>query len=93
MLDKDKENLSMLMQQYKSNEDESPIALEQGDWMIAEGGYDLWFEVYYKEVTAARCIAGKIETEECCAFMELKDRKIIKEIILDILDYLVALDY
>jgi len=35
----------------------------QGSWEIANGGYDLDFEVYYKRVPVIKCIDGKLELE------------------------------
>lgn len=31
-----------------------------GDWEIANGGYDLWFEVYYRGIPVIQCIAGQV---------------------------------
>ena len=39
------------------------LSYKDGDWGIAKGGYDLWFEVYYKGIPKIRCIAGELEVE------------------------------
>lgn len=31
-----------------------------GNWSIANGGYDLWWEIYYNGYTVLQCIAGKL---------------------------------
>lgn len=33
----------------------------RGLWEIGNGGYDCWFELYYKCLPVARCIAGELE--------------------------------
>lgn len=35
---------------------------EVGDWKIVSGGYDLWFQVMYKDEIVLDCIAGKLES-------------------------------
>ena len=32
-----------------------------GLWKVAKGGYDLWFEVYYNDVSKIQCIDGELE--------------------------------
>lgn len=34
----------------------------EGPWSIANGGYDLWFEIYYENEPIAQCIAGKVSS-------------------------------
>lgn len=34
-----------------------------GDWKIAKGGYDLWFELYYKDAAVARCVDGELSSK------------------------------
>ena len=36
-------------------------SFSQGSWKIANGGYDLWFEIYYNNSPVMTCIAGKLE--------------------------------
>ncbi len=31
-----------------------------GNWSIANGGYDLWFEIYYNQIAQIQCIAGEL---------------------------------
>ncbi len=31
-----------------------------GNWAVANGGYDLWFEVYYNDVPVMQCVAGEL---------------------------------
>lgn len=31
------------------------------NWGIARGGYDLWFEIYYKGIPVIGCVDGEIE--------------------------------
>ena len=33
-----------------------------GPWQIGNGGYDLWFELYYQGEPVARCIYGELES-------------------------------
>lgn len=37
-------------------------SFSRGPWKIANGGYDCWFELYYKGLPVARCIAGELES-------------------------------
>ena len=34
-----------------------------GDWQIANGAYDCWFELYYKGEPVARCVAGELSCD------------------------------
>lgn len=38
-------------------------AFRRGNWSIGNGGYDLWFELYYKGEPVAQCIAGTLSSE------------------------------
>ena len=40
--------------------DENGKLGESGKWKIANGGYDLWFEVYYEGYTVLQCIDGEL---------------------------------
>lgn len=31
-----------------------------GNWSITNGGYDLWFEIYYNQIAQIQCIAGEL---------------------------------
>lgn len=33
----------------------------RGNWKVAQGGYDLWFEVYYDNMPVVDCIDGELE--------------------------------
>ena len=37
---------------------------ESGDWSIAQGGYDCWFELYYKKRCLITCINGRMIPQE-----------------------------
>lgn len=51
----------------------------QGAWRIANGGYDLWFELYYKETPIMQCIAGIIHytAPEHLGLFEADGKKLI----------------
>lgn len=34
----------------------------EGPWSIANGGYDLWFEIYYNNTLVAQCIDGEVSS-------------------------------
>ena len=34
---------------------------KDGDWRVAVGGYDLWFEVYLKDEWLIRCVNGELD--------------------------------
>lgn len=86
MLDLAKNDLIEVLNNYKQNDAESPIALSEGDWTIAEGGYDCWFEIYHGQncTPVAECVAGKISVY---GFTDAENKE-IKKIILRVLDYL-----
>ncbi len=31
-----------------------------GKWSIANGGYDLWWEIYYEDYPVLQCVAGEL---------------------------------
>lgn len=31
------------------------------DWEIANGGYDLWWEIYYKDCVVLQCVDGALQ--------------------------------
>lgn len=31
-----------------------------GNWSITNGGYDIWFEIYYNQIAQIQCIAGEL---------------------------------
>ena len=59
---KRKGNLRRLLKRYVSSNSKQK-AFVDGDWKIAEGGYDLWFEIYCNNITMVQCVDGKLE---CC---------------------------
>ena len=40
--------------------DENGKYSEAGLWSISNGGYDLWWEIYYNGYTILQCIDGKL---------------------------------
>lgn len=38
----------------------SKKSYSSGDWSVAVGGYDCWFEVYYKRTPIINCINGEL---------------------------------
>lgn len=50
---------------------------KSGDWQIANGGYDLWFEIYYKGRCFIRCVAGVLSGEEIDLGRDFDGKKII----------------
>lgn len=79
-------DLVKVLREYKQRDAGRPITLSEGNWTIAEGGYDRWFDIYYNHnhSPVADCIAGEVSVY---GFTD-KYNVIIKEIILNILDYL-----
>ena len=56
---------------------------KRGDFHIANGGYDLWWEMYYKGTPFMTCIYGNIEDYPCKGISEddiSKIRELIKEV-------------
>ena len=35
-------------------------SFSKNNWRVANGGYDLWFELYYNDQPVVDCIAGKL---------------------------------
>lgn len=50
--------LRTVLKAYRNGEREH---YTRGDWSIATGGYDLWFEIYYKGIPKVQCIDGELE--------------------------------
>lgn len=78
--------LREVLELYKSSEAESPVVLSAGEWTIAEGGYDKWWEIYYGQNCRpiAECVARKVSVYGFSA----TDNELIKNVILSVLDYL-----
>lgn len=51
-----------------------------GNWSIANGGYDLWWEIYYNGYTVLQCVAGKLcgNFRPSPEFTESIENKLIK---------------
>jgi hypothetical protein len=54
---------------------------QRGDWKIAEGGYDLWFEIYYKDILKVQCIDGELEVGNSADIDSEKVLQMVKEIL------------
>lgn len=37
-------------------------SFSNGNWKIVKGGYDLWFELYYRDHPVVQCIDGKLSS-------------------------------
>lgn len=37
-------------------------SFSRGNWRIANGGYDLWFELYYKNQPVVQCVSGELSS-------------------------------
>lgn len=91
MLDRQRiSDLKELLNLYMNNSETGSIALNKGDWAIAEGGYHKWWELYFGEngIPVADCIAGEINVFGDTFSNE--DKEFIKSIILEVLEYLSA---
>lgn len=62
----------------------------RGNWRIANGGYDCWFELHYKGPLVARCIAGELEGDFPWVSDDEKEKLFGK--ILEIYDHLKVRD-
>lgn len=53
-----------------------------GHWSIASGGYDLWWEIYYKGYTVLQCISGELKGgfRPFIEFDENKERRLIEKV-------------
>ncbi len=53
-----------------------------GKWSIANGGYDLWWEIYYEGYTVLQCIAGRLEGgfKPIPEFTEETEKELIKRV-------------
>lgn len=66
--------------------DENGRYAEGTHWSIANGGYDLWWELYYDNMAIARCVAGTLEitVDELTDVMEKRLIKSIKSVYTDL---------
>lgn len=60
-------------------------SFSRGDWKIANGGYDLWFELYYGNQVVAQCVAGKLS---CNFEIPLIEKAKLYHKILEVFDHL-----
>lgn len=58
----------------------------RGFWEIGNGGYDCWFELKYKGLLAARCVAGEVESNVAWFDDDEKEKLVSK--ILEVYDHL-----
>ena len=51
-------------------------------WSIANGGYDLWWELYYDGLSILQCIAGELEIADCdlCDLTESTEKRLIETV-------------
>ena len=81
-------DLKELLNLYMDNSEKGSIALNKGDWVIAEGGYNKWWELYFGEIAipVADCIAGEVNVYGDTLSNE--DKVLVKNVILETLKYL-----
>ena len=48
-------------------------------WSIANGGYDLWWELYYEDLPILQGIAGELEIA-VCGLTESTERRLIETV-------------
>ena len=55
---------------------------ECGNWSIANGGYDCWWEIYYQGYTVLQCISGELQGgfRPIDYFTEETEKKLIKRV-------------
>lgn len=53
-----------------------------GNWSIAKGGYDLWWEIYYKGYTALQCVDGELKGgfRPLPEFTEETEKELVKRV-------------
>lgn len=44
--------------------EETGKTVRKGFWQISNGGYDLWYEIYYVDEPVIKCVDGKVMSEE-----------------------------
>lgn len=66
--------------------DENGRYAEGTHWSIANGGYDLWWELYYDNIPIVQCIDGELEISisELAKGMEKRLIKSIKSVYTDL---------
>lgn len=54
---------------------------ECGNWSIANGGYDCWWEIYYQGYTVLQCINGELQGGfRPINFTEETEKQLIKRV-------------
>ena len=48
-------------------------------WSIANGGYDLWWELYYDGLPILQCVAGELEIA-VCDLTESTEKRLIETV-------------
>ena len=48
-------------------------------WSIANGGYDLWWELYYDGLSILQCVAGELEIA-VCGLTESTEKRLIENV-------------
>ena len=48
-------------------------------WSIANGGYDLWWELYYDGLPILQCVAGELEIA-VCGLTESTEKRLIENV-------------
>lgn len=69
--------------------DENGRYAECGNWSVANGGYDCWWEIYYQGYTVLQCINGKLDggfrpTDNFTEKVEKQLIKIVKDVYKDL---------
>ena len=51
-------------------------------WSIANGGYDLWWELYYDNIPILQCVAGELKIIGCdlCDLTESTEKRLIENV-------------
>lgn len=62
--------------------DENGKHAKCGKWSIANGGYDLWWEIYYEGYTVLQCIDGELQGgfRPFSEFTEETEKELIKRV-------------
>lgn len=60
-------------------------SFSSGEWRIANGGYDLWFELYYSGQPVARCVDGELNSNFGLA---PRDKEMLIAKVLEVYDHL-----
>ena len=72
---------SQLRELLKTYKNGSRKSYTRGEWSIAEGGYDLWFEIYYKGIPKIQCVDGELFVGNDNEIDEERTLSIIKKVL------------